>query len=81
MQRTAWLRRPALAPIRVRDELIAVLREAIERNRYFMSPRVKRLRGILAKFDPPPPRPEPYPSPKPPGQHSAVLAKKRHRPR
>ena len=64
-----------------RDELIAVLREAIERDRYFISPRVKRLRAILAKFDPPPTRPERYPSPKPPGTPSAALARKKRRPR
>jgi hypothetical protein len=64
-----------------RATLIAVLREVIESNRYFMSPRVKLLRAILAKFDPPPPRPQRYPPPKPPGSPSAVLAKKKRRPR
>jgi hypothetical protein len=64
-----------------RATLIAVLREVVERNRHFMSPRVKRLRAILAKFDPPLPRSEPYPSPKPPGTPSAILARKRRRPR
>jgi hypothetical protein len=44
-----------------RATLVAVLREVIERDRYFMSPRMKRLRGILDKFDPAPPRPEPAP--------------------
>jgi hypothetical protein len=47
-----------------RAELLGVLCEAIERDRYFMSPRMKRLRAILAKFDPPPPRPQPYPPPR-----------------
>jgi hypothetical protein len=56
---------------------VAVLREVIERNRYFMSPRVKRLRAILAKFDPPAPWPEPYPPPKPPGTPSLLPAKKK----
>jgi hypothetical protein len=63
-----------------RDELVAVLPEAIERDPYFMSPRVKRLRAILAKFDPPSPRPQPYPPPKPAGTPSLLLARKK-RPR
>jgi hypothetical protein len=36
-----------------RATLVAVLWEVIERNRYFMSPRVKRLRAILDKLEPP----------------------------
>jgi hypothetical protein len=52
-----------------RAELVGVLHEAIERDRYFMSPRVKRLRAIFDKFDPAP------------RGRSQLLAKKRHRPR
>jgi hypothetical protein len=44
-----------------------------------MSPRMKRLRAILGKLEPPPPRPQSYPSPKPPGTPSAILAKHRGR--
>jgi hypothetical protein len=63
-----------------RVELAAVLREAIARDRYFMSPRVKRLRAILDKLEPPPPRPVPYPPPKPAGEPSLLLSRKK-RPR
>jgi hypothetical protein len=60
-----------------RDELIAMLREAIDREPYRIGPRIKRLRAILAKFDPPATRPEPYPAPKPAGEPSLVLAKRK----
>jgi hypothetical protein len=62
-----------------RATLIAVLREVVERNRHFMSPRMKRLRAIFGKLDPLPPRPQSYLPPKPPGQPSAVLVKKKGR--
>ena len=42
-----------------RATLVAVLREVIERDRHFMSPRVERLWAILDKLEPPPPRPQP----------------------
>ena len=54
-----------------------MLREVIESNRYFMSPRVKRLRAILDRLEPPPPRPEPYPAPKPAGEPSLLLSRKK----
>jgi hypothetical protein len=41
-----------------------LLRETIERDRFPLSPRVRRLRAILAKLDPPAPRSEPIPPPK-----------------
>jgi hypothetical protein len=50
-------------------------------DRRNQSPRMRQLRAILAKLEPPPPRPEPYPSPKPRGTPSAILARKRRRPR
>jgi hypothetical protein len=59
--------------------LVELLRETIERDRSPLSPKVKRLRAILAKLDPPTPRPEPLPPPKPPGERSVVLGKKRRR--
>jgi hypothetical protein len=37
--------------------------------------------AIFGQLDPSPPLPQPYPPPKPPGTPSAVLAKKKHRPR
>ena len=63
-----------------RAELVAVLREVIERNRYFMSPRVKRLRAILDKLEPPrhgqsPTRHRSH------RDNIAVLATKKRRPR
>jgi hypothetical protein len=61
-------------------DLACFLREAIEADRYPLSPRVKRLKALLAKIDPSPaPATVPLPPPKPPGQPSLVLAKKRRR--
>ena len=54
--------------------LVELLREVIAADRFFLSPRIKTFKAILAKLDPPTPRPEQYPPPKPP---SMVLAKKR----
>jgi hypothetical protein len=62
-----------------RADLARFLREAIEADRYPFSPRVKRLKALLAKIDPPPPAPAPLPPPKPPGERSVVLGKKRRR--
>ena len=59
--------------------LADLLRETIERDRFPLSPRVRRLETILAKLDPPAPRSEPIPPPKPPGERSMALAKKRRR--
>jgi len=59
--------------------LAELLRETIERDRFPLSPKIKRLKAILAKLDPPAPRPEPLPAPKPPGERSMALAKKRRR--
>jgi hypothetical protein len=59
--------------------LIELLRETIERDRFPLSPRIKSLKAILDKLDPPPPRPAPLPQPKPPGERSVVLAKKPRR--
>jgi hypothetical protein len=35
--------------------LIELLRETIERDRFPLSPRIKRLKAVLAKLDPPAP--------------------------
>jgi hypothetical protein len=59
--------------------LIGLLRETIDRDRFPLSPRIKSLKAILAKLDPPPPRPQPYPAPKPVGERSMALAKKQRR--
>ncbi len=59
--------------------LVDLLRETIATDRFALSPRIKSLKVILAKLDPPAPRPEPLPPPKPPGERNVVLAKKRRR--
>jgi len=63
-----------------RADLARFLREAIEADSYPLSPRVRRLKALLAKIDPlHAPAVTPLPPPKPPGQPSMVLAKKRRR--
>jgi hypothetical protein len=63
-----------------RADLARFLREAIEADRYPLSPRVRRLKELLAKIDPAPaPAVTPHPAPKPPGQPSMVLAKGKRR--
>jgi hypothetical protein len=59
--------------------LADLLRETIERDRFPLSPRVRRLKAILDKLDPPAPRAEPLPPPKPPGERSMALTRKRPR--
>jgi len=59
--------------------LIELLRETIASDRFPLSPRIKRLRAVLAKFDPPSPRPEPLPPPKPPGEPSQAVRRKKRR--
>jgi hypothetical protein len=41
------------------------LRHIVESDRYPLSPRIRTLRAIRAKLDPPKPRPEPLPPLKP----------------
>jgi hypothetical protein len=59
--------------------LADLLRETIERDRFPLSPRVRRLKAILVKLDPPAPRSEPIPPPKPPGERSMALTRERRR--
>jgi hypothetical protein len=59
--------------------LVELLRETIDRDRFPLSSRIKSLKAVLAKLDPPAPRPEPLPPPKPPGERSAALSRKRRR--
>ena len=47
-----------------REALIRHLRDAIDGDRYFMSPRVKLLQAILDKLVPPAPKPAPPPEPR-----------------
>jgi len=61
-----------------RADLARCLREAIAADP--LSPRVRRLKALLAKIDPAPASAAvPLPPPKPPGQPSLVLTKKRRR--
>ena len=63
-----------------RTDLARFLREAIEADRFPLSPRVRRLKELLAKIDPTTtPAVTPYPAPKPPGHPSMVLAKGKRR--
>jgi len=87
-RRRIWARlhrrnQPMPAPLELdeaeRAALVALLRAQIKNTRWPLAPRMKALRAILDKLEPPPPRPEPFPRPKPPAQPSALLAKKRRR--
>jgi hypothetical protein len=61
-----------------RCEVLAELpREAIDCDRFALSPRVRSFKAILAKLDPPAPRSEPLAPPKPPGEPSLALRKRR----
>jgi hypothetical protein len=63
-----------------RADLARFLREAIDADRYPFSPRVRRLKELLAKVDPTPaPSVTPYPAPKPSERPSFMLTKKRRR--
>jgi hypothetical protein len=54
-----------------------LLREAIERDPFPLSPRVRQLRSILGKLAPEQPRPQPYPAPKPSAEPSLLYRKLR----
>ena len=59
---------------------LARIREAIEADRFPLSPRVRRLKELLAKMDPAPVAAvTPYRAPKRIGEPSHVLAKRRGR--
>jgi len=58
-----------------RDELVRALRGIVDNDRFSLSPRVRALRRILAKLEPPPLAAEPYPPPKPPGEPSLLYRK------
>jgi len=44
-----------------KEALVALLKRAIEADRYPLSPRIYMLKGILAKLEPPKPAPVPLP--------------------
>ena len=60
-------------------ELVRVVRDSIDRDRYVMSPRVRRLKSILAKIDPASVERTvtPWPAPKPSGEPSLLYQKLR----
>jgi hypothetical protein len=58
--------------------LVELLRDTIERDRFPLSPRVKRRRGILAKLGIGSAPAVPYPPPEPPGERSMVVARMRN---
>ena len=63
-----------------RADLARFLREAIDADRYPFSPRVRRLKELLAKIDPTPaPAVTPYPAPKRSGVPSLLLSRKKNR--
>jgi len=57
--------------------IAALLRETIAADRFPLSPRIRRLKAILDKLEPPLPEPEPLPPRKPPGEPSMVVARMR----
>jgi len=73
---------PAIAQLDLtdeeRDELARALREMIDGDRFPMSSRVRRLKAILDKVDPPPARSSaPFPPPKPPAEPSHAQRRRR----
>ena len=57
--------------------LAGLLKDAIERDPFPLSPRVQQLRSILTKLEPAAPRREPYPAPKPSAEPSLLYRKLR----
>ena len=59
-----------------RQEMARLLRQAIDGDRYPLSPRVRRWKAMLSKLDPPATSPPvPYPAPKPSGEPSLLYRK------
>jgi hypothetical protein len=68
---------PDLAPEEY-AEVVRLVRSAIDGERYVLSPRVKRLKSMLAKLDPAPSATvTPYPAPRPSAEPSFLYAKLR----
>jgi hypothetical protein len=59
------------------SDLAGLVREAITSERYFLSPRMKRLKSLLAKLDPASTERTvtPYPPPRPSAEPSLLYAK------
>jgi hypothetical protein len=66
---------------RLTDDDLAIItklvRETVEYDPFPFSPRIKSLKAILAKLDPPPPARTPLPPPKPPSERSMALGRRR----
>ena len=63
-----------------RAELVRLVRDAIAGERYFLSPRMKRLKSLLAWLDPASADTSavtPYPAPRPSGEPSLLYRKLR----
>src|SRR5437868_2089267 len=62
-----------------RAELVRLVRDAIAGERYLLSPRMKRLKSLLAWLDPSGEKPAvtPYPAPKPSTEPSLLYRKMR----
>ena len=68
---------PSLTPEEY-AEIVRIVRSAIDGERYVLSPRVKRLKSILAKVKPAPSATvTPYPAPRPSAEPSFLYAKLR----
>jgi hypothetical protein len=61
-----------------KDALAALLRETIAADRFPPSPRIRSLKAILDKLDPPAPPKAVYPPMKPAGEPSMVVARMRN---
>ena len=61
--------------------IAALLRDTIAADRFPLSPRIKSLRAILNKLEPPAAKPAPFPPLKPPGAPSMQIMKKQARQR
>jgi hypothetical protein len=59
--------------------LAALLKQTIAADPFSMSQRLRQLRAILEKLEPPATRPQRYPVPKPAGTPSLLLARKKGR--
>ena len=60
-----------------REELVRALRQMIDGDRFPLSPRIRQLKAILAKLEPPAPAAEPFPAPRPPGEPSHANRRRR----
>jgi hypothetical protein len=58
-----------------RQEVARLLRQAIDGDRYPLSPRVRRWKAMLATIEPPVARPIPFPAPRPSAEPSFLYRK------